>query len=175
MKNKFGTLEDYMRFVDEKMDDLRKLDGDLSKEEWEEILTYEGFFEKYIVTKTPDILKRFGVDAIIYMSRSNMAYILSRHSKEYSVYVYKTIKDTIDMYDILMKGEHFGNQDYRFFKQFKDEIGKIYGIDIVIDKPSYVESEYIVHLNYHGRRKQKSMKAYERYKGQTNLLIDIRK
>ena len=56
MKNKIGTLEDYMRFVDEKMDDLRKLDGNLSKEEWEEILAYEGFFEKYIVTKTPDIL-----------------------------------------------------------------------------------------------------------------------
>ena len=45
----------------------------------------------------------------------------------------------------------------------------------MIDKPSYVESEYIVHLNYHGRRKQKSMKAYARYKGQKNLLIDIRK
>ena len=65
MKNKIGTLEDYMRFVDEKMDDLRKLDGNLSKEEWEEILAYEGFFEKYIVTKTPDILKRFGVDVMI--------------------------------------------------------------------------------------------------------------
>jgi len=65
MKNEIGTLEDYMRFIDEKMDDLRKLDGNLSKEEWEEILTYEGFFEKYIVTKIPDILKRFGVDVMI--------------------------------------------------------------------------------------------------------------
>lgn len=175
MKNEIGTLEDYMRFIDGKMNHLRKLDGDLSKEEWEIILTHEGFAEKYIVTKTPDILKGFGVDAMIYMTRSNMAYILSMHSKEYSVHVYKTIKDTIDMYDILMKGEHSGNQDYRFFKQFSDEIGKIYGIDIVIDKPSYVESEYIVHLNYHGRRKQKSIKAYARYKGQKNLLIDIRK
>ena len=101
MKNKFGTLEDYMQFINEKMDDLRKLDGDLSKEEWEEILTYEGFFEKYIVTKTPDILKRIGVDAIIYMSRSNMAYILSRHYKEYETDVYLNIKIVIDNYDLL--------------------------------------------------------------------------
>ena len=57
MKNEIGTLEDYMRFIDGKMNHLRKLDGDLSKEEWEIILTHEGFAEKYIVTKTPDILK----------------------------------------------------------------------------------------------------------------------
>ena len=87
MKNEIETLEDYMRFIDGKMNNLRKLDSDLSKEEWEIILTHEGFAEKYIVTKTPDILKGFGVDAMIYMTRSNMAYILNRHSKEYSVHV----------------------------------------------------------------------------------------
>ena len=96
MKNEIGTLEDYMRFIDGKMNDLRKLDGDLSKEEWEIILTHEGFAEKYIVTKTPDILKGFGVDTMIYMTRSNMAYILSRHYKEYETDVYLNLKIVID-------------------------------------------------------------------------------
>ena len=148
MKNEIGTLEDYMRFVDEKMDDLRKLDGNLSKEEWEEILTYEGFFEKYIVTKTPDILKRFGVDAIIYMSRSNMAYILSRHYKEYETDVYLNIKIVIDNYDLLLSGEQEGNKDYRFYKMFPAINGKEYGVEIVIDRRNESKKEYIVLLNY---------------------------
>lgn len=42
MKNEIETLEDYMRFIDGKMNNLRKLDSDLSKEEWEIILTHEG-------------------------------------------------------------------------------------------------------------------------------------
>lgn len=170
MKNEIGTLEDYMQFIDEKMDDLRKLDGNLPKEEWEEILTYEGFFEKYIVTKTPDILKRFGVDAMIYMSRSNMAYILSRHYKEYETDVYLNIKIVIDNYDLLLSGEQEGNKDYRFYKMFPAINGKEYGVEIVIDRRNESKKEYIVHLNYIGKSHNKAKKLFEKYKKKDELI-----
>ena len=174
MKNEIGTLEDYMRFIDGKMNDLRKLDGDLSKEEWEIILTHEGFAEKYIVTKTPDILKGFGVDTMIYMTRSNMAYILSRHYKEYETDVYLNLKIVIDSYDLLLSGEQEGNKDYRFYKMFPAINGKEYGIEIVIDRRNESKNENIVHLNYIGKSHNKAKKLFKKYK-MSDELIHFRK
>ena len=107
------------------------------------------------------------------MSLNNMAYILSRHSNEYPLESYLKIKETIENYDVLLKGNRQNNLDFRFYKLCK--LGKMtqrFGIEVVIDKKIDFEYEYIVHFNLIGRKRNAQFKKYLELKN-SKLLIDV--
>lgn len=160
---------EYEAFTKEQLTGIRSHDR-LSKEQWISELKSMGFAREYKIAHTPDELKQFGADEDIVMSISNFAYILQRHSDEFIPEIYSKAKETIEDYDLLLHGTHKGMVDFRFFKLFKDEKGLAYGIDIVIDKPEGSEKEFVVHLDYYGRKRNRGIKRYKDLQQSENLI-----
>ncbi len=163
------TESEYESFTEERLTEIRSHDK-LSKEQWISELKQMGFANEYIIAHTPDELKQFGVDEDIVMSISNFAYILHRHSAEFAPEIYSKAKVTIEDYDLLLHGTHEGLVDFRFFKLFKGENGLSYGIEIVIDKPEGSKKEFVVHLDYYGRKRNRGIKKYKDLQGSGNLI-----
>lgn len=145
-----------------------------NKSEWIKILERANFKSGYKNASTPQILKDYGIDEDIVMTLSNFAYIMSRHSSEYDSGIFLKVKEAIEEYDLLLHGHQEGKKDFRFYKLFTNEKDwNPYGIEIVIDKPVISSTEYIVHLNYLGKKKNRALKQYKHLSKNTNL-IDIK-
>ena len=168
------NYNDYKEYVEKRYPDLKK-NEDYSKEEWVKILENNNFKSGYRITKTPAVLKKYGIEGDVIMSLSNFAYIMSRHATDYKVDHFLSIKETIDNYDFLFEGDQPGNRDFKFYKLFIDpETNKTYGIEVAIDRPGNEGSEFVVHLNYIGPKGNKPIKKIRILKGK-NTLIDEKK
>lgn len=148
------SYEEFTKFIKTNIPEIKQITKNSSKEFWIRELENRKF-EDYYITNTPSKLKEFGiVNEVICISLNNMAYILSRHSKEYPLESYLKMKETIEDYDVLLKGNHQNDLDFRFYKLCTlDNIPQRYGIEVVIDKKSDFEYEYIVHFNLIGRKR----------------------
>lgn len=173
-KNAIATAQPYAtyeRYVKNTLPKILKANKTGSKSDWIKILEQSNFKSEYKVAKTPEILKNYDVNTDITLTLSNLAYILSRHSSEYSPGTYLQMKSTIEDYDLLLSGSQSGNRDFRFYKLFTEE-GETnpYGIEVVIDRPAASTMEFIVHLNYIGKKKNKAQKLYRKLSTDSHLI-----
>ena len=168
------SFEEYKNYVIKNIPSLRRYVTS-EKSEWIKILEKANFRSGYKIARTPSILKNYGIDEDVIMSLSNFAYIMARHSSEYEPDIFLKAKETIEEYDLLLHGEQEVQKDFRFYKLFEGTDGSgAYGIEIVIDKPVISSTEYIVHFNYLGKKKNKALKQYRRLLRNENL-IDAKK
>lgn len=109
-------------------------------------------------------MEKFGIiNQNIVLSKSNLAYILSRHVGEYDISAYDKMNEVIEKYDVVLQGRN-GNNDFLFYKLFENIEGKKYGIEVVIDRKSKNSDEYIVHMNYISYRRNRASKYIDKYK-----------
>lgn len=165
----------YERYIKNTLPKILQANNTGSKSDWIKILEQNNFKSEYKVTRTPEILKSYGIDTDIILTLSNLAYILSRHSSEYSLDTYLQMKSTIEDYDLLLSGNQSGNRDFRFYRLFTEE-GETnpYGIEVVIDRQVSSTMEFVVHLNYIGKKKNKAQKLYRKLMNDSHL-IDTKK
>lgn len=172
-KEDVGTKSDLKAFLSEHLAALKTKEKGTDKSYWTGYLSQMGAKQEYRITKTPKILESYGIkQEDVVLRKTDLAYILYRHASEYPDFTYDHISEVIDNYDVALLGRDETGRDFKFYKIFESENGSKYGLEVAINKDDNESDEFIVHLNYIGKRK--ADKTYEKLK-KKKTTIDSKK
>lgn len=140
-----------------------------SKAGWITRLKANGFKDLYFISKLPKYFNNQGLNgSSVYLRIADLAYILSRHSKEFPIIPYSKLKEVIEDYDLLLKGTR-SNSNFIFVKKYTDDDNNHFLVDVAIDRyVSENKNEFIVHLNYKGKHRYKN--TFKHLLNSSNLL-----
>lgn len=170
-KEDIGTKKDLSNFLKQNLASLKKKDKGEDKSYWIGYLSELDAKQSYQVAKTPEILKKYGVNKEqVLLKKTDLAYILYRHINEYPEDCYNKIAEVIENYDLVLLGKNKNNRDFKFYKLYPGEGGKSYGLEVAIDKGVGESKEFIVHVNYIGSKKNKALKQYKKLQDSDSLI-----
>lgn len=170
-KEDIGTKKDLANFLKQNLASLKKKDKGEDKSYWIGYLSELDAKQSYQVAKTPEILKKYGVNKEqVLLKKTDLAYILYRHINEYPEDCYNKIAEVIENYDLVLLGKNKNNRDFKFYKLYPGEDGKSYGLEVAIDKRAGESEEFIVHVNYIGSKKNKALKQYKKLQDSDSLI-----
>lgn len=170
-KEDIGTKKDLSNFLKQNLASLKKKDKGENKSYWIGYLSELDAKQSYQVAKTPEILKKYGVNKEqVLLKKTDLAYILYRHINEYPEDCYNKIAEVIENYDLVLLGKNKNNRDFKFYKLYPGEGGKSYGLEVAIDKGVGESKEFIVHVNYIGSKKNKALKQYKKLQNSDSLI-----
>lgn len=170
-KEDIGTKKDLSNFLKQNLASLKKKDKGEDKSYWIGYLSELDAKQSYQVAKTPEILKKYGVNKEqVLLKKTDLAYILYRHINEYPEDCYNKIAEVIENYDLVLLGKNKNNRDFKFYKLYPGEDGKSYGLEVAIDKRAGESEEFIVHVNYIGSKKNKALKQYKKLQDSDSLI-----
>lgn len=170
-KEDIGTKKDLSNFLKQNLASLKKKDKGEDKSYWIGYLSELDAKQSYQVAKTPEILKKYGVNKEqVLLKKTDLAYILYRHINEYPEDCYNKIAEVIENYDLVLLGKNKNNRDFKFYKLYPGEGGKSYGLEVAIDKEVGESKEFIVHVNYIGSKKNKALKQYKKLQDSDSLI-----
>lgn len=170
-KEDIGTKKDLSNFLKQNLASLKKKDKGEDKSYWIGYLSELDAKQSYQVAKTPEILKKYGVNKEqVLLKKTDLAYILYRHINEYPEDCYNKIAEVIENYDLVLLGKNKNNRDFKFYKLYPGEDGKSYGLEVAIDKGVGESEEFIVHVNYIGSKKNKALKQYKKLQDSDSLI-----
>lgn len=107
-----------------------------------------GFKDKVFVCKTPKVLENYEIkNEDIYLAKSDLAYILSKHHGQLTIEQINMIRNTIVENDLIFKNPNKTKQDsFLFFKYVGDKGG---ALELAISRNPYnLANEYIMHFHY---------------------------
>lgn len=170
-KEDIGTKKDLSNFLKQNLASLKKKDKGEDKSYWIGYLSELDAKQSYQVAKTPEILKKYGVNnEQVLLKKTDLAYILYRHINEYPEDCYNKIAEVIENYDLVLLGKNKNNRDFKFYKLYPGEDGKSYGLEVAIDKRAGESEEFIVHVNYIGSKRNKALKQYKKLQDSDSLI-----
>lgn len=144
--------------------EIAKIKKNTDKSEVIKLLDDLGFEDSYHVGNVNKNLVN-GSNKVL-LTKSNLAYLLSRHAQEYSDSgILMKMKDVLKS-DIILKGKSGKEGDLIFYKLFKNEDGSIYGLELKMNRINKHTDEYVVH--YLQVREKKALKLHDKYLKKTN-------
>lgn len=131
-----------------------------------------GVKSQYFVTSAPDSKFCRIRGEKINLFRSDLAYIINSHGKQFPKTVIERLSDTIRNYDTLhVNGNGKKLDSYVFVKRYSDMNGG--GLHVIVQRDPHTRNIGVVHINYRNKRKMDNY--YGNFENCRDPLIDIRK